>query len=619
MRGKVRAHDPFELIRWLALSQPDPRKALAELVQNSLDAVARHVRVTRVRERGAACLRILDDGDGVIPELDRPAALRYIATHIGHSRKRDLSPQQRLELMTQGQYGIGLLGFWSLGQQLEMRTAIPGQRPHRLILHRDDPDFLIEPIRGRLGLDERWTEVVVIGLHREAQAALLGRRAADFLGAELRGQLLDRDVALVVEDRMARGLARKLIPVKPPRYLGERVEGIGPLEIPGHPPIRFEVYVTGDEPAAGSHTGLAVYAAGTLVTEGFADLGALDLDHAPWTDPRLGGFVDFPGLRVAPGSRRGVVVDAAAGAFAGALRTVEPILVGILEARERRRAEELDRSMIRDLQHAFRDLQRHRPRYAMLPVAKPEGATGGGPGSRLGEGETGAIPSGEEAAREDAVAERAPKVGRTDLLPPGPLAGVRIVPAAIRIEVLGSRRVRALGVDAVGRSVEEPARFSWKVLGAVGDIETSSEDGSEAVLRAPADPAHGSLEVLASADVREARGEASVEVLADLHGSRADEGIPEPELVDLPGVTWRSRFQEGSWQVNSGHRDFRAVADKPALKLRYLALLFAKEIVLRSSQDPRLDPSLEQLVEVAAFADRNIARQRRGRLRHDPS
>jgi hypothetical protein len=36
----LKARDPFELIRWLAYSQPDPRKALAELVQNSLDAQA---------------------------------------------------------------------------------------------------------------------------------------------------------------------------------------------------------------------------------------------------------------------------------------------------------------------------------------------------------------------------------------------------------------------------------------------------------------------------------------------------------------------------------------------------------------------------------------------------
>ena len=49
----------------------------------------------------------------------------------------------------------------------------------------------------------------------------------------------------------------------------------------------------------------------------------------------------------------------------------------------------------------------------------------------------------------------------------------------------------------------------------------------------------------------------------------------------------------------------------PTLKLRYLALLFAKEVVLRSSQDPRLDAPLEQLVEIASFADRNLGRRRR--------
>ena len=93
LRGKLRPHDPFELIRWLALSQPDPRKALSELVQNSLDAGAANIRVTRRRERGVPCLKIFDDGEGVIPEMERSEALRFIATHIGHSRKRSLSPQ----------------------------------------------------------------------------------------------------------------------------------------------------------------------------------------------------------------------------------------------------------------------------------------------------------------------------------------------------------------------------------------------------------------------------------------------------------------------------------------------------------------------------------------------
>ena len=88
LRGRLRPHDPFELIRWLALSQPDPRKALAELVQNSLDASATRVRVTRRRERKAPCLFILDNGEGIIPELDRPEALKYIADDPGPVRHR---------------------------------------------------------------------------------------------------------------------------------------------------------------------------------------------------------------------------------------------------------------------------------------------------------------------------------------------------------------------------------------------------------------------------------------------------------------------------------------------------------------------------------------------------
>ena len=81
----------------------------------------------------------------------------------------------------------------------------------------------------------------------------------------------------------------------------------------------------------------------------------------------------------------------------------------------------------------------------------------------------------------------------------------------------------------------------------------------------------------------------------------------QPELVHHPGATWRSRMVDERWQVNTGHRDFRAVAERPALKLRYLAALFSKEVVLRSHQDPRLAQPLEQLVEIASYADRQLA------------
>ncbi len=615
-RGRLRVHDPFELIRWLALSQPDPRKALAELVQNSLDAGARSIRVTRVREKGLPCVKIRDDGEGVIPELGRPEALGYIATHIGHSRKRSLTPQERLSLLTQGQYGIGLLGFWSLGEMLEMRTSIPGQRAHRLVLYRDRPDYLIEPLRGRLPLDERWTEVVVVALHREALPALVARRAADYLASELRGQLLARDVDLVVEDRIARGRAQKVIPVRPRRFLGERLEGIGPIEVPGHPPIQLEVYLVGeigDDTAPGK---LAVYSAGTLVAESFDELASLDLDHLPWTDPRLTGMVEFPALQAAPGSRRGIVPDAAAGAFAAALRRAERALESLLEEHERRRGRDLDRSLVRDLQWAFRDFYRQRPRYTLLPVEGRAGEQSGPAASGAtarGEEVGPAAPETGEPVEESAPEEPSPPVA--DLFPPGPLAQVRLTPSAVRVECGGQRRVRARALDGAGRQLEAPVTYTWSLAGPVGRLEHSETNPAEALLLAAASPALGALSVVARSEGNEVFAEAPVEVAEELPAAHSEEGIPEPELVDQPGAGWRSRILDDRWQVNAGHPEFRAIADNTALKLRYLAMLFAKEVVLRSEQDPRLENPLEQMVEVAAYADRKLAERRRRKRR----
>jgi len=606
VRGKLKVHDPFELIRWLALSQPDPRKALAELVQNSLDAGARSIRVTRVRDRGVPSLKILDDGEGVIPELDRPEALRHIATHIGHSRKRSLSPEERLRLMTQGQYGIGLLGFWSLGDALEMRSSVPGQRPHRLILYRNRPDFLIEPIRNRGLFEERWTEVVVVGLHREALSALIARRAADYLAVELRGQLLGRRVDLLIEDKMARGRAEKLVPVRPRRFLGERVAGVERLEVPDLPPIQVEIYFQDDDGGAGEP--LAVYASGTLVAESFHELAALGLERRPWTDPRITGMIDFPGFTVAPGSRRGIVPDEAAGAFARALRAIEPALREALERLEQRRVEELDRKLVRDLQRAFRGFFRQQPSYTLLEV-QADGDRGEGPKAGQGaSGETFGAAEGLVIEPEPLPEPEGPELPAELPFPPEPLDSVELRPATVRLALGAARRVLAVPLDRHGRPPKGPVTCHWRLDGEAATLADLIDGEPRVTVRAGERAGAAVLRVVAhSFDGHEARAEAPVVVSDEAGRGRSDEGIPEPELVDHPGAPWRSRYLDGRWQVNSSHREYRAIRDKPALKVRYLAMLFAKEVVLRSTQDPRLEKPLEQLVEIAAYADRNLA------------
>jgi hypothetical protein len=245
-RGRLRPADPFELIRWRARSQTDPRKALAELVQNSLDAGAATITVLRQRDRGVAAIHVLDDGGGIIPEMERPEALAHVATHIGHSRKRNLTPEQRRELLLQGQYGIGLLGFWSIGQELEVRSQVAGGRPWTLRMWEERPNFEVAPMRGRLRVHGgTWTEVLVRELHRPALVSLTGRRVADYLAAELRGQLLGRAVALTVHDRIGRGLAQKVRRVEPVRFPGVRLDVPEEVPVPGRSPIRAELYGRG--------------------------------------------------------------------------------------------------------------------------------------------------------------------------------------------------------------------------------------------------------------------------------------------------------------------------------------------------------------------------------------
>ena len=188
----------------------------------------------------------------------------------------------------------------------------------------------------------------------------------------------------------------------------------------------------------------------------------------------------------------------------------------------------------------------------------------------------------------------------------------------LRVACGGTRKISARGVDAAGRPVTTPVVYQWDIIGDIGEIlQTHAFDGDVSFTAAGA-PANGLLRIVAICQEMEARAEVLVEVVDEVKG-RSDEGIPEPEFLHQPGAPWRSRMSNSRWEVNSGHPDYRAVAERPALKLRYLANLFAKEVVLRSHQDPRFAEPLEQLVEIAAYADLHLTQTRRKERKKDDS
>ncbi len=82
-RGRLKIGDDWNAITIIALSQSSPLKAIAELVENSIDAKAHTITITRNREHGRHFLAIRDDGEGVLLDGEGKPDFPYVASNSG--------------------------------------------------------------------------------------------------------------------------------------------------------------------------------------------------------------------------------------------------------------------------------------------------------------------------------------------------------------------------------------------------------------------------------------------------------------------------------------------------------------------------------------------------------
>jgi hypothetical protein len=471
-----------------------------------------------------------------------------------------------------------------------------------------------ELLRDRMAFDtaETFTEVVITELHDSAQRILTGRRLNDYLSSELRGMLLATAAQLELNDRLARGLAERKFLVVPRRFVGERLAVPEAVPVDGCPPAKIELYLArGLDRAA-----IEISCAGTLVADDAAEMRAQGLDLPPWVGRGLTGLIEFPAFQVPPGTRRGVMADDAAEAFARAMAAYATIVEAELARLERERQATTGRQLLTELRRALRGLRARLPQYELPTVeeaASPEATT------RIPDAGAGAVPAGRRLDGQDGQdgQDSGDGGGGTDpperpeeppsLFPPGPLAALRIQPSVIVVQAGRERRVQALPVDRDGRRVAGDVRYDWS-----SDHEaiTIVGSGPKPLVRAHPDARSGlRAAVTAAATQGELRAEVSAAVvIADRAEPAADlaAGVPEPELVDEPGGRWRSRFDGQRWQVNASHEDYIALRAEPRTRLRYLLALFAKEVALRAHGVPGTEEALESLVEILAHAERNL-------------
>jgi hypothetical protein len=146
-----------------------------------------------------------------------------------------------------------------------------------------------------------------------------------------------------------------------------------------------------------------------------------------------------------------------------------------------------------------------------------------------------------------------------------------------------------------------------------GRATIKPNDGEIAELGAPHQPQLVRLKLTATQGDVECDAEALITVTESLApeigtGSANSAGMPGYTFQKAAGELWRSRYDEAQniIVVNNGHRDFVYASRTRALQLRYIARLFAKELVYKNF--PGLPPEklLERMIELSLYTEENL-------------
>ena len=598
--GKLKIGDDWNAIRIIALSQSNPLKAIAEFVENSIDAHAKTIVITRGREGGAHYLTIKDDGHGVPRDEQGLPNFKYVATHICDSIKRRMKAEGQGGGL-QGEFGIGLLSFWTVGDTLSMTSAGADQRAYQMTMSKGDSRYTVT--QRRVLFAEAGTELKIAPL-LEGIRSLSGEKIQWFLASELRDRLRTSEVRVSVIDK----LARKQYEVEPRAYEGRLLHQLPAVRTP-FGDAYAELYLA--EPADSCR--VALTRAGTRVIEDLATLPGLE--GAPWSSRYLQGLVDAPFLNLTPGTRSGVIHDERYAALLEALKPLEARVVALIEAQARAEEEQASQQSLRAIQRAFREALLALPpeEYDWFDVqARARSERPGEPG-RDGAAAAAAGASGQDEFADLGVAEPAPayEAQRQFFDYAGPLFSVVVSPAASTVPVNQRRRFKALPRDRAGRRVSEDLAFAWAIAEGEGSIGAVADQ--EVEYTASATPGLVRLRVRITQREVECSAEALITVTDSLDASMGTavvntRGLPGYTFERAAGSLWRSRFdaERNVIVVNNGHRDFVFATRSRALQLRYLVRLYVKELVLKNFAGAPAEQLLERMIELSLYAEEKL-------------
>jgi len=598
--GKLRIGDDWNAIRIIALSQSNPLKAIAEFVENSIDARAKTITITRGKEHSAHYLSIKDDGDGVPRDAEGLPDFKYVATHICDSIKRRLKADGSGSGL-QGEFGIGLLSFWTVGDSLTMTSTGTDQRAYQMTMSKGESRYEVSP--RRVLFAEKGTELKISPL-LEGIRTLSGEKIQWYLASELRDRIRDAQVRVTVIDK----LARKQYEVEPRQFEGRLLH-----QLPAIRTVYGDAYAELYLAEPNETARVALSRAGTRVIEDLSTLPGLE--HIPWVSRYLQGLVDVPFLNLTPGTRSGIIQDERYGALIDALKPLEIHVKGLIDEQQRAEEEQASQQSLKAIQKAFHEAMLALPReeYDWFDVqgrARQEG--GGGkpiPRDAQSVAEGGAELDGLLTGVSEPGSSESPQRQFFDYA--GPLFNVVVSPAASTTPLNESRRFRALPRDRSRRRVVEDLQFAWEMVEGEGTLTGITDQ--EVEYRAPAVPGLARLKVTVTQREVSLSAEALITVTDSLEAAIGPavvntRGLPGYTFERAAGELWRCRFdvERNIIVVNSGHRDFVFATRNRALQLRYLVKLYVKELVIKNFAGLPADQLLERMIELSLYAEEKL-------------
>jgi len=592
--GKLRIGDDWNAINIIALSQSNPLKAVAEFVENSIDARSQHITIIRGRSRGQAYLKIVDDGDGVPLGDDGKPNFKYVATHICDSIKRQMKDHGQRGI--QGEFGIGLLSFWTVGETLTLVSAGSDGKAYEMRMAKGSPSYSVAAIR-RL-LPGTGTELTIQPLLPGIRH-FSGEKLQWYLASELRDRIRQSGAEIRIIDRHARAEYR----VEPRAFSGQLLHHL-PTPSTSYGDVYVELYLA--EPNTENQVGL--YRSGTRVLERLTDLDSLQ--RPPWTTGYLQGVIDAPFLHLTPGSRMGVVHDERLAELLESLEGLEAAIAEVVHQQQRAAEEKSNQDTLRAIQRAFREA------LLILPEEEYDWfeayGVGGHRRKRAADLRSEVpTPVEPESNPEAAAVPPSNEEGQREFFEyAGPLFSVRVTPTTCTMPVKSARTFRVIARDRGGRQIDKDVDCEWSLL--EGLAELANQHGEIVTLTAPDEPQLVRIQVCARQQEITATAEALITVTDSIlpERPRADsrEGLPDYTFEKRPGALWRSRYDtdQNVIVINNGHRDFVYAARNRSLKLRYICRLFAKELVIRNFPGYSADELVERMIELLLYTEENL-------------